>query len=189
MRWVNEAAPPLRLQWMRSVSYPGGWKKGLNEEVPEFVWSPCLDCPSHTPEAHTCVFCVVVVVDVAERSADLWDVTTQHFYEQRVAHQTQFIRIHKAMELLLLLCAACKSAWEALMRAQSAQECRLKVSRHKHCSGWGGATSKKSAKPQSAGPVFSLYLPSFFFLLFLDFPFQTSVLLNIFLKDRCETSS
>lgn len=94
-----------------------------------------------------------------------------------------FIRIHKAMELLLLLCAAAKSAREALMRAQPAQECRLKVSRHKRCSGWGGATSKKSATPQSAGPVFSLYLPSFFFsfLFFSDFPFQTSVLLNIFL--------
>lgn len=80
-----------------------------------------------------------------------------------------FIRIHKAVELLLLLCAAAKSAWEALMRARPAQECRLKVSRHKHCSGWGGATSKKSAKPQSAGPVFSLYLPSFFFSFFFLF--------------------
>lgn len=123
MRWENEAAPPLGLPWLRSVPHPGGWKKGLNEEVPEFVCSPCLDRPSRTR-----VFCVVIVVDVAAMSVNLRDVTTQHFYEQRVAHQTQFIRIHKAMELLLLLCAAARSAWEALMRAQSAQECRLKVS-------------------------------------------------------------
>lgn len=94
------------------------------------------------------------------------------FYEQRVAHQTQLIRIHKALELLLLSCATAKSAWEALMRAQSAQECRLKVSRHKHCSVWRGATRKKSAQPQSAGN-----LPSFFF--FLDFSSQTLIFSNI----------
>lgn len=110
-----------------------------------------------------CGLCVVVVVDdvdVAVMSVNLRDVTAQRFYEQRVAHQTQFIRIHKAMELLLLLCAAAKSAWEALTRAQSAQECWLKVSRRKHRLGWGGATSSKSAKPQSAAPYFSLCLPS-----------------------------
>lgn len=72
------------------------------------------------------------------------------FYEQRVAHQTQLISIHKAPELLLLSCATAKSAWEALMRAQSAQECRLKVSRHKYCLVWRDATRKKSAHPQSA---------------------------------------
>lgn len=87
------------------------------------------------------------------------------FYERRVAHQSQLIRIHKAMELLLLLCAAAaKSAWEALMRAQSAQECRLKVSRHKHCSGWRGATRK----------VRNRSLPRFI----PDFSSQTSILFS-----------
>lgn len=56
---------------MRSVPHPGGWKKGLNEEVPECVWSSCLDCPSHTPEAHACVFSVVIAVDVAGMSVNL----------------------------------------------------------------------------------------------------------------------
>lgn len=88
------------------------------------------------------------------------------YYERRVAHQTQLIRIHKAMELLLLSCAAAaRSAWEALMRAQSAQECRLKVSRHKHCSGWRGAPRK----------VRNRSLPRFI----PDFSFQTSILFSM----------
>lgn len=48
------------------MSRPGGWKEGLNEEEPELVWSSCLDCPSHTPEAcaRVCFLVVVLVVVV-----------------------------------------------------------------------------------------------------------------------------
>lgn len=89
----------------------------------QILQSCCLPSLLRTPEAPVHAF----VSDDCESLG--CDNAAVFFFchKQLAAHQTQLIRIYKDMELLLLLCAAAKSAWEALMRAQSAQECRLKV--------------------------------------------------------------